>query len=599
MIKYALGIDLGTTNSCVAIMEGDRPIVIPNKAGYKTTPSMVAVTEMGKRLIGQLAKRQAITNAKNTIYATKRLIGRRMESPELQQSLQTLPYHITEGPNGDIRVILLDDVFSLAEIAAMILIELRVVAEEYLGCEVTQAIITAPAYFNDDQRQATIDAGRIAGLEVLRIINEPTAAALAYGHQTTEPKTLAVYDLGGGTFDVSILKIHDGIFTVLASMGDTFLGGEDFDNRIIEQLVYDFARESGVDLRKDTMATQRLKVAAEKAKCDLSSMQSAEINLPFIWTNENGEALHLNATLQREQFEGLVIDLLRRCIKISKQALDAAGVSVEEIDDVLLVGGMTRMPLVQQSVEEFFGRRASKGINPDEAIALGAAIQANALIQQNSEILLCDVTPLDLGIAIHGGGFHVIVPKNSSVPTTQSTIFTTSSDMQSSLKIIVLQGDSEQAGTHHVLSEFSFSGITPAPAGTVDIEISFNIDVDGIVHVTACDLATKRRHNVSISRSSKLAEDEIQRMIGAQQDYLLKVKKSESQDEQHTQLARLERELQEILSKPLPEHIFEYGQRIIRSTQIACKDKASADYPALIKDLQRAIGFIKPLTEDN
>lgn len=596
MTRYALGIDLGTTNSCVAVMEGGSPVVIANKAGYKTTPSVVAITEQGKRLVGQLAKRQAITNATNTIYATKRLIGRRIDSPELSHSLQTLPYQIVEGERGDIRVLIRESVFSLPEIAAMILGELRSVAEQYLGCEVREAIITAPAYFNDDQRQATIDAGRIAGLEVMRIINEPTAAALAYGYHATQPQTLLVFDLGGGTFDVSVLRVEDGVFNVLATMGDTFLGGEDFDNRIIEQLVYDFAREYGVDLREDTMAMQRLKMAAEKAKCDLSSMQEAEINLPFIWSNAEGEAHHLNATLTREQFEGLVVDLVSRCIKISRQALEQAQLEVSQVDDILLVGGMTRMPLVQSSVEQYFLRRASRGINPDEAIALGAAIQADALLHQGGDILLCDVTPLDLGIAIHGGGFHVIVPKNTSIPSSRSTVFTTSNDNQSSLKIVVLQGDS-MAGQHQVLSEFSFSGIKPAPAGAVDIEICFNLDVDGIVHVSARDLETKRSHDVSITRSSKLSDAEIVRMMEEQEAYSVSVKQESQLDEQRAELLALQREIQTLLTKPLPEHIVEYAERVLKSAQLVIQDRSKDMYPEHVKDMKRAIGFIRPIAE--
>lgn len=512
MTEYAIGIDLGTTNSCVAVVEHGKPFIIPNKSGYKTTPSIVAISESGKRLTGQLAKRQSITNATNTVYSTKRLIGRSINDPEVQECIDSVPYAIVEGPHNDVRVKMKDKLYALPEISAMILSELRQVAEDYLGEPCTEAIITVPAYFNDAQRQATIDAGKIAGLDVLRIINEPTAAAVAYGTQMQKSQTVAVFDLGGGTFDVSILKIDDGVFNVLSTTGDTFLGGEDFDNRIIEHLVLEFARENDIDLREDPMAMQRLKIAAEKAKCELSEVKSTEISLPFIQTTKDGSALHLNAELTRDQFENLVLDLVKRTLKICQIALMDANVSQSDIDEVVLVGGMTRMPLVQEAVSEFFQKQPAKNINPDEVVAMGAAIQADELIHQGQQHILLDVTPLDLGIAIHGGKFHVITPKNTTIPCSNSTVFTTSFDNQTSLRIVVLQGEQKEANDNQVLAEFTFSGIRPAPAGEVDIEITFDVDADGIVNVTARDRETHKEHVVSIARTSNLTQDEIDAM---------------------------------------------------------------------------------------
>lgn len=519
--KYVLGIDLGTTNSCVAMIEHGKPIIISNKSGYKTTPSMVAITETGKRLIGQLAKRQAITNARHTVYSTKRLIGRSFDDPEVQQSIDTLPYEICEGPHNDVRVVMREHAYALSEVAAMILCELRSVAEEYLGEAIDQAIITVPAYFNDDQRQATIDAGRIAGLDVLRIINEPTAAAIAYGCKQNKKQTIAVYDLGGGTFDISILSIEDGVFNVLSTTGDTFLGGEDFDNRIIESLVMDFARDHGIDLRSDSMAMQRLKIAAEKAKCDLSSSHEIEINLPFISTSKDGETLHINRVMTRDELDRQIVDLVRRTLKICQIALEDANVTVHDIDEVVLVGGMTRMPLIQMAVEEFFHKAPARNINPDEVVAMGAAIQADALVSQDAAShILFDITPLDLGIAVHGGRFHCIIPKNTTVPCSNSTVFTTSSDNQTYLRIVVLQGEKEKACDNQILAQFTFTGIEPAPAGSVDIEITFDIDVDGIVNVTARDLKTHKEHYVKVDRSSNLTQDEIEAMARDNAQYL-------------------------------------------------------------------------------
>ena len=416
-MSHVVGIDLGTTNSCVSVLIDGSPEVIPNKGGYKTTPSVVAISESGRRLVGQMAKRQAITNARHTVYAAKRLIGRKWGSPAVLHSLETCPYEIVQGPHDDVRVKLRDKVYSVPEISSMILQEMRLIAEEYLGEEVTQAVITVPAYFNDGQRQATKDAGRIAGLDVLRIINEPTAAALAYGFGKNLDQTIAIYDLGGGTFDISVLEISDGVFDVLATSGDTFLGGEDFDARIIEWLTFEFAGEYRVDLRNDDMALQRLKDAAEKAKIELSAVSDTEINLPFIYTQEDNEALHLQRTLSRDKLEDLVVDLIQRTVKICQSTLEEAALTVADVDAVILVGGMTRMLAVQSAVAKYFKKDAKKGVHPDEVVAIGAGIQAHALTEDESEVLLLDVTPHSLGIMVYGGGFEVIIEKNSTVPT--------------------------------------------------------------------------------------------------------------------------------------------------------------------------------------
>ncbi|MBQ9818231.1 MAG: molecular chaperone DnaK [Proteobacteria bacterium] len=565
MTDYALGIDLGTTNSCVAIVEHGKPLIIANKAGYKTTPSIVAISESGKRLIGQLAKRQAITNATNTVYSTKRLIGRSIDDPEVQECMNTFPFEICEGPHNDVRVKMKDRVYSLPEISAMVLSELRQVAEDYIGERINEAIITVPAYFNDAQRQATIDAGKIAGLDVMRIINEPTAAAIAYGTQSQKKQTIAVFDLGGGTFDISILSIDDGVFTVLSTTGDTFLGGEDFDNRIIEHLVLNFARENNVDLRKDPMAMQRLKIAAEKAKCDLTELTTTEINLPFIQTASDGSALHLNAILTRDEFENLVIDLIKRTLKICQVAMMDANVTQKDIDEVVLVGGMTRMPLVQMAVSEFFQTQPAKNINPDEVVAVGAAIQADELLHSEMQHVLLDVTPLDLGIAIHGGKFHVITHKNTTIPCSNSTVFTTSFDNQTSLRIIVLQGEHTAAAENQVLAEFTFSGIEPAPAGTVDVEITFDVDADGIVNVTARDLKTKKEHMVSVSRSSNLTPEEIQAMMIENADYLVSEKNGE---EARNLIAHIRSSMQAlrdlVQTMSLPDPISSYAVTLLK-----------------------------------
>ncbi|MEZ4430812.1 MAG: molecular chaperone DnaK [bacterium] len=546
-MERIIGIDLGTTNSCVAIVEGGSPTVLPNKGGYKTTPSVVAVSDNGKRLVGQIAKRQAVTNAENTVYAAKRLMGRRWGSPAVRTMVESMPYTIVEGPHGDPRVKLRERVYSVPEISSIILQEMRLVAEEYTGDKIEKAVITVPAYFNDAQRQATKDAGRIAGLDVVRIINEPTAAALAYGFGRDVDRTIAVYDLGGGTFDISILGISNGVFEVLATAGDTFLGGEDFDGRIVmDWLVLEFAREHQIDLRRDKMALQRLRDAAEKAKCELSSARETEINLPFIISTGGSDALHLQKTLTREKLEALTVDLVDRTIKICKKAVEEAG---QPIDDVLLVGGMTRMPLVQQAVREFFGIDPLKGVHPDEVVAVGAAIQGTALLEDTQQVLLLDVTPHALGIMVHGGRFSVLIEQNTTVPTSKSHIFTTVRDNQTSVKILVLQGESEQAKENELLGEFILTGLRPAPKGEVEIEVTFDINADGIVSVSAKDLETGQEQAITVTATSGLNEEEIDRMARENQEYLVDVRSSEELEQQRLVARRTITEIDRIFPK--------------------------------------------------
>src|SRR3954470_9005847 len=523
-----IGIDLGTTNSCVAIVEDGTPSVIPNRGGYKTTPSMVAIAENGKRLVGHIAKRQAITNAENTVYAAKRLIGRKWGSAAVRSSLEIMPYRIVEGPHDDVRIMLRDQVFSVPEVSAYILQEMKLISDEYLGEEVQKAVITVPAYFNDGQRQATKDAGRIAGLDVIRIINEPTAAALAYGFGKSIDKTVAVYDLGGGTFDISILEISGtGVFKVISTAGDTFLGGEDFDLRIIDWLVESFKEEHGIDLREDRMALQRLKDAAEKAKCELSSLDQTEVNLPFIISNARNEALHLQRILGRHQLEDLTQDLVERTIETCSQTLEEAGLGKDEIEEVILVGGMTRMPLVQRAVEECFEREPSKGVHPDEVVALGASIQGMALTQEASEMILLDVTPHTLGIMVVGGYFEELIPLNTTVPTSRSKVFTTIRDNQTAVKILVMQGESHRADENELLGEFILTGLRRAPAGQVEVEVTFEINADGIVSVHAKDLETGQQQSITVTATSGLTVDEIQSMVNEAKDFAVARRQSD------------------------------------------------------------------------
>jgi len=519
--EKVIGIDLGTTNSCVGIVEDGTPVVIPNRGGYKTTPSMVAIAENGKRLVGHIAKRQAITNAENTVFAAKRLIGRKWGVAAVRASVETMPYRIVEGPHNDVRVVVRGQVLSIPEISAYVLQEMRSIAEEYLGDEVTKAVVTVPAYFNDGQRQATKDAGRIAGLDVIRIINEPTAAALAYGFGRDIERKVAVYDLGGGTFDISILDIGHGVFDVVSTAGDTFLGGEDFDRRILDWLIVGFQKLHKVDLRKDKMALQRLKDVAEKAKCELSSVRETEINLPFIISTGRNDALHLQTSLSREKLEELTTDLIERTIDICAQTLADAGVHKSEIEDVILVGGMTRMPMVQHRVAEFFGLEPSKNVHPDEVVAIGAAIQGAALVDEQSDILLLDVTPHSLGIMIKGGYFHKLIEQNTTVPTSKSHIFTTVKDNQTSVKILVLQGESDRGEENELLGEFVLTGLRRAPRGEVEIEVDFHISADGIVSVTARDLETGIEQSLTVTATSGLTDEELQKLIETNKDYLV------------------------------------------------------------------------------
>ncbi len=511
-----IGIDLGTTNSCVAVMEGGEPKVIANAEGGRTTPSVVAFTESGERLVGQIAKRQAITNPENTLFAVKRLIGRKYDDPEVQRDLKILPYKIVKAANGDAHIEVRGRVYAPPEISAMVLQKMKQTAEDYLGEKITEAVITVPAYFNDSQRQATKDAGRIAGLNVLRIINEPTAASLAYGLDKKKDMKIAVFDLGGGTYDISILDIMDvdgeKSIEVKATNGDTHLGGEDFDQRIIDYLAEEFKKDQGIDLRNDRMALQRLKEAAEKAKMELSTSMETEINLPFITADASGPK-HLNMKLTRSKLESLVEDLVEKLEGPCRLALKDAGLRPQDINEVILVGGMTRMPRVQQKVKEIFGREPSKGVNPDEVVAMGAAIQAGVLKGEVKDVLLLDVTPLSLGIETLGGVFTKLIERNTTIPTRKSQIFSTAADNQTEVSIHVLQGEREMAADNKTLGRFNLTGIPPAPRGVPQIEVTFDIDANGIVHVSAKDLATGKEQSIRITASSGLSEEEIQRMI--------------------------------------------------------------------------------------
>lgn len=588
-----IGIDLGTTNSCVAVFQNDRAEVIPNKEGARTTPSIVAFTERGDRLVGQIAKRQALLNPANTVFAVKRLIGRKYQSPPIQQALPILPYKIVPAPNGDIRIVAQQREYSPEEISAFILAYLKECAEDYLGVPVTEAVISVPAYFDDAQRQATKDAGRIAGLEVRRILNEPTAAALAYGLDKTDRRELiAVYDLGGGTFDITILENDRGQFRVLATAGDSFLGGEDFDQRIIQWMVDSFLQETGIDLRQDRMVMQRVKEAAEAAKCELSYQPETRIHLPFIAVDASGPK-HLQMTLTRAKFESMVEDLIQRTLEPCRRALQDASLRPQDITKVILVGGQTRMPKVQEVVTQFFGTAPSREINPDEVVAVGAAIQAAILAGEVREITLLDVVPMSLGVEIRGGRFVPLIPRNTPIPTRHSQIFTTVQDNQRVVEIHVLQGESERAYENRSLARFELTDIMPAPAGIPQIEVTFEVDANGILQVSAVDVATGREQSIRVHPSSGLSRKEVERLALQAADETERRKQAQQVEKYKKELADLLENSRKVYSQ-FENHLDENERSTV---QAVFQRVQSALHSGNLSQLQEAIEQIQQVSE--
>jgi molecular chaperone DnaK len=593
-VGKTIGIDLGTTNSCVAVMEGGAPQVIPNQEGARTTPSIVGFTAKGERLVGQIAKRQALTNPKNTVFAVKRLVGRKFNSTEVEQARRFMPYQLSEAPNGDVHIQIEDKVYSPPEISSFVLQKLKAAAEDYLGEPVEEAIITVPAYFNDPQRQATKDAGLIAGLKVSRIINEPTAAALSYGLKNAKGQFVAVYDLGGGTFDISILEMAEGLFQVRATGGDTFLGGEDFDQRVIDWLIEEFLRETGIDLRQDRMALQRLKEAAEKAKCELSTAMQTEIVLPFISADASGPK-HLNTVLTRQKYEGLTDDLLERTIEPCKRCLADAGLRADQIDEVLLVGGQTRAPRVAEIVRKVFNREANRAVNPDEGVAMGAAIQTGIIAGEVKELVLLDVTPHTLGIETKDGTFTPLIERNSTIPTRKGRVFTTVADNQTKVEIHVLQGESDMAAYNKSLAKFELTNVPPAPKGVPQVEVTFEIDVNGIVSVSAQDQATGRSQSVVIHPSGGLSQQDLSRLVTETRSREQNERSQKEQDSVVRQLdglvANTMRSVQALEGKLTAEE----QERILTAMDKAKKARSEGgvdELRARLADMERAASLI-------